>query len=37
LVSVVGVVTVLPEEPHAARLSAQAKIPNAGAKYGTRC
>src|SRR6516164_4519492 len=37
LLSVVGVVTVLPEEPHAVRPSAQAKIPNAGAKYGTRC
>lgn len=36
LVSVVGVVTVVPEEPHAAKPSAQAKIPNAGAKFGTR-
>jgi len=36
LVSAVGVVTVVPEEPHAANPSAQAKIANGGAKYGTR-
>jgi len=36
LVSAVGVVAVVPDEPHAASPSAHAKIPNAGVKYGTR-
>jgi len=35
LVSVVGVVAVVPEAPHAIP-SAHAKIPNAGVKYGRR-
>jgi hypothetical protein len=35
-VSVVGVVTVLPEEPHARRVSAQTRIHAAGAKNSHR-
>ena len=35
LVSAVGVVDVVPEEPHAASPSAHAKIPNARVRYGT--